>query len=293
MGGSKRLKRVRLTTVLPFTAGVFLGTLITLFLVLTLRSIDDEASVDSPSADVRVLPSMHRIHKVKDRHLTSSSDETTRKELVSYSVVVPRSELKSRGLAAHKTWASGLGNRVNFYLSSPVGDEEINFAYKRRMPIIALDSKPRSGISQTLLNSEGAIRTLLDVCKREVVKYQWFAKIHDTTYVRTKALESILVTLNSSEAHFIGHQILPEGREREELGLREGEGYCMEMGYVMSARTLQLVCPMLKYCRENARSENEDVEIARCVRLAAGINCTSSQEVIHCNSTHIQYVPKL
>lgn len=278
MAGSKRLKRVRLTTVLPFTAGVFLGTLITLFLVLTLRSIDDE-SVDSLSADARVLPSMPRIYKVKDKHLTDISDETTRKELVSYSIVVPRSELKARGLAAHKTWASGLGNRVNFYLSSPVGDEEINFAYKRRMPIIALDSKARSGTSDPLLNSEGAIRTLVDVCKRDVGKYQWHAKIHDTTYVRTKALESILVTLNSSEAHFIGHQVLPEGREREELGLREGEGYCMEMGYVMSARTLQLLCPMLQYCRENARSENEDVEIARCVRLSAGINCTSSREV--------------
>lgn len=279
MAGSKRLKRVRLTTVLPFTAGVFLGTLITLFLVLTLRSIDDDESIHSVSADARVFPSKPRIHKVKNGHLTDISDETTRKELVSYSVVLPRSELKARGLAAHKTWASGLGDRVNFYLSSPAGDEEINFAYKRRMPIIALDSKSRSGTSDTLLINGGTMRTFLDVCKRDVGKYQWYAKIHDTTYVRTKALESILVTLNSSEAHFIGHQILPEGREREELGLREGEGYCMEMGYVMSVRTLRLLCPMLQYCRENARSENEDVEIARCVRLAAGINCTSSREV--------------
>lgn len=279
--GNRRPKRVRLATILPFTAGVFLGTLITLFLVVTLRSIDEESYVGDKTTGVKVMPSMPRRHQIKESsngHLTDSiADETTRRELVSYSVVVQRSELTTRGLAAHKTWASGLGKRVSFYLFPPGGDEEINFAYKRRMPLITLGSRTRD----TLLNSRGVIKTLLDVCKRDLGKYQWFAKIDDTTYVRPKELEGILVTLNSSEAHFIGHQVLPEGREREELGLREGEGYCMEMGYVMSMKTLQLVCPMLQYCRENARSENEDVEIARCVRLAAGINCTSSQEVLY------------
>ena len=296
MGGTshRRPKRVRLATVLPFTAGVFLGTLITLFLVLALRSIDDETSYSlALSTGGEVMPSMPRTPRV---HATTHSvtHETTRKELVSYSVVVHKSELKTRGLAAHKTWSSELGKRVNFYIFPPGTDDDINFAYKRRMPLVSLGSMQRGSwtSSNTQSNSHRVIRTLLDVCQRDLGKYQWYAKIDDTTYVRHKELEGILVKLNSSEPHFIGHRVLPEGREREELGLREGEGYCMEMGYVMSLRTLQLVCPMLPYCQENARSENNDVELARCVRLATGINCTASQEVTYTVDTLIQHTLK-
>ena len=286
--GSRRPKRIRLATVLPFTAGVFLGTLITLFLVLTLRSIDEDSDAYDGHSTSLKMPSMPRVQP-KDLsgtvHLTdqiapiiNADDESKLRELVSYSVVIRKPELKRRGLAAHKTWASGLGKRVSFYLFPPGGDEEIHFAYKRRMPLVSLGTS--RGDRTSLRKSQGVFRTWVDVCARDVGKYQWYTKVEDTTYVRPKELEKILVTLNSSEAHFIGHQVIPEGRAREELGMREGEGYCMEMGYVLSARTLQLLCPMLRFCRENARSENEDVEIARCVRLAAGVNCTSAREVL-------------
>lgn len=279
--GSWRSKRVRLATVLPFTAGIFLGTLITLFLVLTLRSIDEEAVFrEDQLTGVVVMPSTPRSTKPqKNLKVHTAIDQTTHRiELVSYNVMVEKSELKTRGLATHKTWASGLGRRVSYYLFPPGGDEDINFAYKRRMPLITLGGSKKQDRKSHTTNS-GIIQSLIDICQRDLGEYQWYVKIADTTYVRTKQLENILVTLNSSEAHFIGHGVFPEGREREELGLREGEGYCLEMGYVLSVRTLQLVCPMLEYCWENARSDNEDVEVARCVRLATGVNCTSSLEV--------------
>ena len=275
---------MRLATVLPFAAGIFLGTLITLFLVLTLRSIDGEEEArfgEDGATGVVVMPSVPRATRPQ-KNLDASSHDTGSGvwELVSYSVVVRRSELRTRGLAAHKTWASDLGRRASYYLFPPGEDADIDFAYKRRMPLITLGgSKPRSS-TKSQSASHGVIQALLDVCQRGLGKYQWYAKIEDTTYVRHKQLERILVTLNSSEPHLVGHGIFPEGREREELGLREGEGYCLEMGYVMSVRAMQLVCPMLDYCRENARSDNEDVEVARCVRLATGVNCTSSLEVL-------------
>ena len=279
--GSWRSKRIRLATVLPFTAGIFLGTLITLFLVLTIRSIDEESTVfrEDGLTGVVVMPSTPRSTKPqKNLNTHTVIDQTTHHiELASYSVLVEKSQLKTRGLAAHKTWASSLGRRVSYYLFPPGGDEDINFAYKRRMPLITLGGGPKKQNRRT--TNSGIIQALMDVCQRDLGKYQWYVKIADTTYVRTKQLEKILVTLNSSETQFIGHGVFPEGRKREELGLREGEGYCLEMGYVMSVRTLQLVCPMLDYCWENARSDNEDVEIARCIRLATGINCTSSLEV--------------
>ena len=219
-----------MATLLPFAAGLFLGTLITLFLVLTLRSIEEE-SRESESFYERAasmkMPSMPRI-QAKDTGPTRSSNDGAatpyKKELVSYNVLVSTAELKTKGLAAHKTWASDLGNKVSFYLYPPGGEEEINFAYKRRMPLISLGATGRAGGARTGTTSPGTIRAWLDVCERELGKYHWYAKVQDTTYLHHKKLENVLSSLNSSEAHFVGHQILPEGLEREELGLREGEG---------------------------------------------------------------------
>ena len=257
-GSRNKPMRVRLATVLPFTTGVFLGTLMTLFLVLTLRSIDEETGYRKDErTGVVVMPSSpRRLPPRKTRDPQSNEDAARHREFMMYSVVVGRSELRTRGLAAHKTWASSLGRRVSFYLHPPGGDGDISFAYKTRIPLVTLGSNPRRR------TSSGVISSLLDVCKRQLGRYQWYARIDD-----------------SSEPHLIGHLVLPEGRDREELGLREGEGYCMEMGYVLSSGALGSVCPHLEQCWENARSENEDVEVARCVRLATGINCTSSQEV--------------
>ena len=277
-GSRNKPMRVRLATVLPFTTGVFLGTLMTLFLVLTLRSIDEETGYrEDERTGVVVMPSSpRRLPPKKTRDPQSNEDAARHREFMMYSVVVGRSELRTRGLAAHKTWASSLGRRVSFYLHPPGGDGDISFAYKTRIPLVTLGSNPRRKSGRT---SSGVISSLLDVCKRQLGRYQWYARIDDRTYVRPAELEKILSTLNSSEPHLIGHLVLPEGRDREELGLREGEGYCMEMGYVLSSGALSSVCPHLEQCWENARSENEDVEVARCVRLATGINCTSSQEV--------------
>ena len=247
MIASKRPKRLRLATILPFAAGVFLGTLITIFLVLTLRSIEEEGrgseSFYERAASMK-MPSMPRIQE-KNIGPTHSSDGSVapprKKELAHYNILVSTPELKTRGLAAHKTWASGLGNKVSFYLHPPGGNEEINFAYKRRMPLVSLGPPGRAGGPRAGATSPGAIRAWVDVCERQLGRYHWYAKVQDTTYLRHKELEKVLSSLNSSEAHFVGHQILPEGLEREELGLREGEGYCMEMGYVLSVRALQML----------------------------------------------------
>ena len=275
---TRRIVRVRLATVLPFMAGMFLGTLMTLFLVLSLRSIDEDTVYkEDERTGVVVMPSSPRgLPPKKTKNVEYTDDAGGHRELVLYSVVVGRSELRTRGLAAQQTWASGLGRRVSFYLHPPGGDQDVSFAYKKRIPLVTLGSNPRRQPGRT---SSGVICSILDVCERQLGRYQWYAKIDDKTYVRPSELEAVLSTLNSSEPHLIGHQVLPDGRDREELGLREGEGYCMEMGYVMSAGALRLVCPLLEQCWEKAQSENEDVELARCVRLATGINCTSSQEV--------------
>ena len=104
-------------------------------------------------------------------------------------------------------------------------------------------------------------------------------KLTDDVYVRTSALENLLSSLNSSEPLLIGRPVYPTGAARDKLGLREGEGYCMESGYIVSWGAMERLCAGLPWCQENAKSENEDVEIARCIRIYSRANCTAANEV--------------
>ena len=52
-----------------------------------------------------------------------------------------------------------------------------------------------------------------------------------------------------------------------------------------------MLCPVLPTCQEKVMSENEDVEVARCIRNYVGINCTTAYEVRETRS-YINYVAR-
>ena len=281
--GFWRIRKLRPATAFPFTLGIFSGTLITAFLCLALRSIDEEKGtvlIRDPGAGgrdgaVRMPPA---VHVQEDEEGFRRQDQLQPRKLASYNVISSREALKTRGVAIYRTWGESLKSELDMYLFPPAMEEEINYALKRRMPIISLGSKktlePAKG-----RDTQGVFRTLTDICNKKAGSYQWFVKLQDDVYLRTKKLETLLSSLNSSEPLFIGHSVTPMGRERDELGFKEGENYCLEAGYVLSWRALILLCPMLPICQENAKSVNQDVEVARCIRNYVGANCTTSNEV--------------
>ena len=282
--GFWRIRKIRPATAFPFTVGIFSGTLITAFLCLALRSIDEEKGtvlISDPGARkqdvVRMPPAVH----VEDEVVflpQKQRDQPQPRKLVSYNVISSRQALKTRGVAIHQTWGENSKNELDLYLFPPAMEEELNFALKKRMPVVSLSSKkmfePVEGS-----DAQGIFRTLTNICQNKKGNYQWFVKLQDDVYLRTKELEALLSSLNSSEPLFIGHSVTPMDQERDEVGFREGENYCLEAGYVLSWRTLTLICPVLPFCQENARSVREDVEVARCIRDYVGVNCTTSNEV--------------
>ena len=275
------MRKVRPATAFPFTLGIFSGTLITAFLCLALKSIDEEKGtvlISDPGARgrdaVRMPPAVH----VQDEEGFQGQDQLQPRKLVSYNVVSSREALKTRGVAIFRTWGGSLKSELDMYLFPPAMEEEINYALKRRMPIISLGSKKTFEPTKET-DDQGVFRTLTDICNKKVGSYQWFVKLQDDIYLRTQKLEMLLSSLNSSEPLFIGHSVTPMGQERDELGFKEGENYCLEAGYVLSWRALSLLCPVLPICRENAKSVNQDVEVARCIRTYVGANCTTSNEV--------------
>ena len=285
----KYVTRVRPATVFPFVLGVFSGTLITVFLFLSVRSIE-ELEAEPPGVEARegrTRANTNTKLSVRDHERDSQALGTldsTRKKIVfhrrkavSYNVLTQSMQGDSRGIAIHKTWASEtkLKNHVNFYLLSPVQTEE--GMLKKKLHITPLVMKEGDAIYSD--NYQGIFDLWRDICERKLNDYHWFVRLKDTVYLKADKLEKLLASLNSSEPILVGRSVTPAGYERNSLGLRAGESYCFEGGYALSWKALDLVCPHLSACKEGAKSENEDVEMARCIRSYAGINCTASTEV--------------
>lgn len=274
--------RIRLATAFPFGLGVFIGTMLTAFLVLAVRSIDDldSASERAPHeyqgfSDLELPPALTYTKK-------STNLMKIPKDTVSYNVLSSKEYLQSRVLSIHRTWGSNtdvIGD-IEYYLYPPGGDVEINFTVKRRLPVVSLGAKSTYEIhSNNRIDYQGVFRIWMDICERKLDQYKWFVKLQDNVYIKTKEFEKLLSSLNSSEPLLIGQSVFPTGDDRDHLGLKEGENYCLESGYAASWGAMEQVCPMLGSCQENAKSENEDVEVARCIRTYANVNCTAATEV--------------
>jgi chondroitin sulfate synthase len=283
----KYVTRVRPATVFPFVLGVFSGTLITVFLFLSVRSIE-ELEAEPPGVEAREgRANAHSKLSAHDHERESQALGTLtnirkkvvfhRRKAVLYNVLTHSMQAESRGIAIHKTWASEtkFKNHVNFYLLSPTQTEE--GILKKKVHITPLAMK--EGDTTYGDNYQGIFELWRDVCERKLNDYHWFVKLKDTVYLQADKLEKLLTSLNSSEPILVGRSVTPADYERNELGLRVGESYCFEGGYAVSWRALDLVCPHLSACKEGAKSENEDVEMARCIRKYTGVNCTASTEV--------------
>ena len=273
----------------PFVLGVFSGTLITVFLFLSVRSIDD-LEADPPGMEARdgkinINSDLSaRDHDSTSQVLGEKKVVFHPRKAVSYNVLTQ--SMVSRGLAIHKTWAGGakLKNHISFYtLTSVQSEDGILTALKKKMQITHLGTKEDTK-TINVDGYQGIFELWKDICERKCDDYHWFVTVKDTVYLQTDKLEKLLTSLNSSQPIFIGRSVTPIGYKSDELGLRAGESYCFEGGYALSWQTLELVCPHLSACQEEAKSENEDVEIARCIRQHAGINCTASLEV--CDNYH-------
>ena len=269
------MKRVKIATILPFALGVFIGTMITSFLLLTVQSIDEGPPVKNtaPLVDQGTdrTPVPHQ-EEVEEEPFAAA-------QLISFNVLTSQASFTALGAAIHRTWGGeqAIQGNIDYYIHPRARKEELDFASSRKMRAISLEATDRE--FENSRTGHGTFKLWENICVNKQQQYLWFVKARDDVYLRRKLLESLLSSLNSSEAIFLGSTIHPTGKERENLGLREGEGYCHEGCYVLSQKALRLLCPKLEMCRDNARSTNEDVEVARCLREQYGLNCTIASEV--------------
>ncbi|MGH0161717.1 UNVERIFIED_CONTAM: hypothetical protein FKN15_041667 [Acipenser sinensis] len=204
----------------------------------------------------------------QDNGLLSTDKPVPRsKNFLFVGVMTAQKYLDNRVVAAHRTWAQTIPGKVAFF-SSEGSDLSLP------IPVVALDHVDDSYPPQK--KSFMMIKYMHD---HFLNQYEWFMRADDDVYIKSDRLESFLRSLNSSEALFLGQTGMGARDELGKLALEPGENFCMGgPGVIMSREVLRRMVPHIKTCLQEMYTTHEDVEVGRCVRRFAGVQCAWSYE---------------
>ena len=199
-----------------------------------------------------------------------SSPASGKKGQIFIGIMTARKFLKTRALAAHRTWATTIPGRVMFFSSE--GSERDAPA---DVPVVGIP-----GVDDAYPPQKKSFLLLKYMHDYFIDDYEWFMRADDDVYVKGDRLSKFLYTINSSQSLFIGQAGLGNKDEFGQLSLDRDENFCMGgPGMIFSRRTLQLIAPHISYCLRNLYTTHEDVEVGRCVQRFAGVSCTWAFEV--------------
>ncbi|XP_038077297.1 chondroitin sulfate synthase 1-like [Patiria miniata] len=200
---------------------------------------------------------------------------TPPKNFIYIGVMTAQKYLSTRAVAINRTWARTIPGRVDFYSSATsVVDPKLN------LPIVRLQ-----GVDDSYPPQKKSFLMIKYMHDNFIDKYEWFMRADDDVYVRGDRLEPFLRSINSSQRLFIGQAGLGKQEELGLLNLETGDNFCMGgPGMIFSRETLRKLVPHVSYCLKNMWSIHEDVEVGRCIKKFAEIDCTWAYEVFACLS---------
>uniref|UniRef100_A0A8C1W7T5 Hexosyltransferase n=1 Tax=Cyprinus carpio TaxID=7962 RepID=A0A8C1W7T5_CYPCA len=169
--------------------------------------------------------------------------------------------------ASYRTWAKTIPGKVEFF-SSEGSDTTIP------IPIVALQN-----VDDSYPPQKKSFMMLKYMHDHYLDQFEWFMRADDDVYIKSEKLESFLRSLNSSEAIFLGQTGMGARDELGKLALEPGENFCMGgPGVIMSREVLRRMVPHIRQCLQEMYTTHEDVEVGRCVRRFAGVQCVWSYE---------------
>ena len=206
------------------------------------------------------------------------ASELGHREKLLVGVLTSEERLDSLVLAINNTWAPGLPKVIFFTPYSR--DAEFHEKYNKvlGLPVVQLvdiegdDSTPKITISFKMLKY---------MHDHYINNYEWFMRAEDTMYMKPEKLLEFLNGINSSRDLYIGHPSAfgADVAETKE-DLYSHQRYCQGApGVVLSRSALARLSPNLESCLEEALSDEEDIELGRCLYRNVGIQCSWSYEV--------------
>ncbi|KAL6263192.1 hypothetical protein P5V15_005992 [Pogonomyrmex californicus] len=265
--------------------GLFVG-LILGFLILSYRLIvfnqQQQVAIWTSMPGLRSSPSKapaRNVPTLKDDEQINSSTSN----LVFVGVMTAQKYLDTRAKAVYETWGKELPGKIAFFSSE-------SSTVPENCPDLPLVPLPR--VDDTYPPQKKSFMMLQYMWSNFGDRFEWFLRADDDVYVRTDRLETLLRSVDSRRAMYIGQAGRGNSEEFGLLSLEYDENFCMGgPGVVLSRETLRRIVPHIKYCLRHLYTTHEDVELGRCVKKYAGIPCTWSyemQSILYHNSSGAQ-----
>ncbi|XP_055980330.1 chondroitin sulfate synthase 1 [Sorex fumeus] len=190
------------------------------------------------------------------------------RSLLFVGVMTAQKYLGTRAVAAFRTWSKTIPGRVEFF-SSEGSDTSVP------VPVV-----PLPGVDDAYPPQKKSFMMLRYMHDHYLDQFEWFMRADDDVYIKGDRLEGFLRSLNSSEPLFLGQTGLGTTEEMGKLALEPGENFCMGgPGVILSREVLRRVAPHIGRCLREMHTTHEDVEVGRCVRRFAGVQCVWSYEM--------------
>ncbi|KYQ52153.1 Chondroitin sulfate synthase 1 [Trachymyrmex zeteki] len=203
--------------------------------------------------------------------------------LVFVGVMTAQKYLDTRAKAVYETWGKELPGKIAFFSSE-------SSTVPENCPDLPLVPLPR--VDDTYPPQKKSFMMLQYMWNNFGDRFEWFLRADDDVYVRPDRLETLLRSIDSRRAMYIGQAGRGNSEEFGLLSLEYDENFCMGgPGVVLSRETLRRIVPHIKYCLRHLYTTHEDVELGRCVKKYAGIPCTWSyemQSILYHNSSGAQ-----
>ncbi|XP_077988401.1 chondroitin sulfate synthase 1-like [Glandiceps talaboti] len=205
----------------------------------------------------------------KDDNLEAFYSEKKPDNFIYVGVMTAKMYLSSRAVAVNRTWVNSIPGKVTFFSSIDSDTADLD------LPLVSLP-----GVDDTYPPQKKAFLMLKYMHDNYLNKYEWFMRTDDDVYIKGNKLEAFLRSINSSRPQYIGQAGQGNREEFGKLYLDSSDNYCMGgPGVVFSRETLRRIVPNISKCIKSLYSSHEDVEIGRCVKRFAGVNCTWAYEM--------------
>ena len=301
----KTVRNLRLRPVIPAIIGVSLGFALSMFYIPV---VEQQCLYDLEESQVFILG--HQQPDLSDPR-KARNEEATRPQQILHNIVPPKvthfsyglrpfyvaSELGHKDkllvgiltfeenidslvLAINNTWAPLLPKIIFFCPFSR--DVEFSEKYNKvlGLPVVQLADVEDENFSKMKLS----FRMLKYMRDHYSNNFEWFMRVEDSIYLKPEKLLELLNAVNSSQDIYIGRP-----GSYDVNGAKIGDDlythkrYCQGgTGIVLSRTALLKLVPSLETCLEDALTDQEDVELGRCLYKNVGVQCTWSYEVISC-----------
>lgn len=294
----KSVRGLRFRPIIPAIIGVSLGFALSMFYIPV---VEQQCLYDLEESQVLILghkqpglsrkarsdeekskPVLHNTVAPKVSHFSYGlrpfyvASELGHRDKLLIGILTREENIDSLVLAINNTWAPFLPKIIFFTPFSRDVDFYEKYNKVLGLPIIQLSDVEDENFSKTKLS----FRMLKYMHDHYINNYEWFMRVEDAVYLKAEKLLELLNSVNSSKDSYIGR---PGSYKADGLQVGDDlytqEKYCRGgTGVALSRSALMKLVPNLDACLEEALTEQEDVELGRCLYKNVGLQCTWSYE---------------